>query len=80
MPVIFMQHSVRSARIQRVRQDGRKQAVTLVSRNGKLIGDAVLWQGRAGRRPWAFRLLVVVITLELAHPGWHYSASYRAAL
>jgi len=31
-------------------------------------------------RSWAFRVLVVVLFLELAHLGWHYSAPYRLAL
>jgi uncharacterized membrane protein YfcA len=31
-------------------------------------------------RTWAYRVLVVVILLELAHLAWHYSAPYRATL
>lgn len=31
-------------------------------------------------RKWAFRLLVAAIALELIHLGWHYTASWRAAL
>jgi hypothetical protein len=30
-------------------------------------------------KEWAFRMLVVVILLELSHLAWHYSEPLRAA-
>jgi uncharacterized membrane protein YfcA len=35
---------------------------------------------RPSARTWAFRLLIVAIGLELAHLGWHYTASWRAEI
>ena len=31
-------------------------------------------------RQWAFRMLVIVISLELVHLGWHYSAHWRQVI
>lgn len=36
--------------------------------------------GHIAARVWVFRLLVVVISLELLHIGWHYTAPLRAAI
>ncbi len=33
--------------------------------------------GQLNARKWAFRMLVLVIVLELVHLGWHYTASWR---
>jgi uncharacterized membrane protein YfcA len=37
------------------------------------------FSNHAAAKAWAFRLLVVVIVLELVHLGWHYAAPLRAA-
>jgi hypothetical protein len=38
-----------------------------------------VFSNRLSARTWAFRMLVVVILLELVHLAWHYSAPLRAA-
>jgi hypothetical protein len=47
---------------------------------GSVVGGylGVLASNMPDAKSWAFRMLVIVVTLELLHLGWHYTAPYRA--
>jgi hypothetical protein len=54
----------------------------LVLAAGSIVGGyfGARLSGHVHARMWAFRLLVLAISLELVHLGWHYSAPLRAAI
>jgi hypothetical protein len=54
----------------------------LVLAAGSIVGGyfGARLSGHVHARKWAFRLLVLAISLELVHLAWHYSAPFRATI
>jgi len=64
------------------RHQGTKQHGKSIGGIGRVVGGFIgaRFSSHVKAKAWAFRMLVVVILLELGHLAWHYSDPWRAAL